>query len=79
MMLSFLQAIVNYEQAADYYRGEESNSSANKCLLKVAQYQAQLEHYDKAIEIYEQVSVNQKMVDCLIFLWWRWGSSACPV
>ena len=30
-------------------------SSASQCLLKVAQYSAQLEHYEKAIEIYEQV------------------------
>lgn len=30
-------------------------SSANKCLLKVASYSAQLEQYQKAIEIYEQV------------------------
>lgn len=30
-------------------------SSANKCLLKVASYSAQLEQYPKAIEIYEQV------------------------
>lgn len=30
-------------------------SSANKCLLKVATYAAQLEQYQKAIEIYEQV------------------------
>lgn len=30
-------------------------SSANKCLLKVATYAAQLEQYLKAIEIYEQV------------------------
>lgn len=30
-------------------------SSANKCLLKVATYAAQLEQYPKAIEIYEQV------------------------
>lgn len=46
----------HYEQAADYFKGEESLSSANKCLLKVAQYAAQLEQYDKAIQIYEQVS-----------------------
>ena len=38
------------------FQGEESNSSANKCMLKVAQYAAQLENYDRAIEIYEQVS-----------------------
>lgn len=47
----------HYEQAADYFRGEESTSSANKCMLKLAQYAAQLEHYDKAIQIYEQVGL----------------------
>ncbi|KFV05435.1 Beta-soluble NSF attachment protein, partial [Pterocles gutturalis] len=56
------QAIAHYEQAADYYKGEESNRqvgfSANKCLLKVAAYAAQLEQYQKAIEIYEQVGTN---------------------
>lgn len=50
------RAVQHYEQAADYFKGEESNSSANKCMLKVAQYAAQLENYDKAIQIYEQVS-----------------------
>ncbi|XP_054598565.1 N-ethylmaleimide-sensitive factor attachment protein, alpha b isoform X1 [Nothobranchius furzeri] len=49
------KAVAHYEQAADYYKGEESTSSANKCLLKVATYAAQLEQYPKAIEIYEQV------------------------
>uniref|UniRef100_A0A3Q0T4L7 N-ethylmaleimide-sensitive factor attachment protein, alpha b n=1 Tax=Amphilophus citrinellus TaxID=61819 RepID=A0A3Q0T4L7_AMPCI len=52
------KAIAHYEQAADYYRGEESTSSANKCLLKVATYAAQLEQYQKAIEIYEQVGTH---------------------
>ncbi|KAF1399617.1 SNAB protein, partial [Pelecanoides urinatrix] len=59
------KAIAHYEQAADYYKGEESNrqvvfvkDSANKCLLKVAAYAAQLEQYQKAIEIYEQVGTN---------------------
>ncbi|XP_015595646.1 alpha-soluble NSF attachment protein [Cephus cinctus] len=50
------RAVHHYEQAADYFRGEESNSSANKCLLKVAQYAAQLENYDRAIQIYEDVA-----------------------
>lgn len=50
------KAVQHYEQAADYFKGEESNSSANKCMLKVAQYAAQLENYDKAIKIYEQVA-----------------------
>ncbi|XP_067144740.1 alpha-soluble NSF attachment protein-like [Centruroides vittatus] len=49
------KAITHFEQAADYFKGEESNSSANKCLLSVAKYAAQLEQYEKAIEIYEQV------------------------
>ncbi|KAH9489047.1 hypothetical protein Btru_059345, partial [Bulinus truncatus] len=52
------KAIQNYEQAADYYKGEESNSSANKCLLKVAQFSATQENYEKAIEIYEQIAVS---------------------
>lgn len=34
-------------------------SSANKCLLKVGLYCAQLEQYPKAIEIYEQVCLMQ--------------------
>lgn len=49
------RAVHHYEQAADYFKGEESISSANKCLLKVAQYAAQLKNYEKAIQIYEQV------------------------
>ncbi|KAK1150736.1 alpha-soluble NSF attachment protein [Acipenser oxyrinchus oxyrinchus] len=52
------KAIAHYEQAADYYKGEESNSSANKCLLKVAAYAAQLEQYHKATKIYEQVGTH---------------------
>ncbi|XP_018422355.1 PREDICTED: beta-soluble NSF attachment protein isoform X1 [Nanorana parkeri] len=52
------KAIAHYEQSADYYKGEESNSSANKCLLKVAAYTAQLEQYQKAIEIYEQIGTS---------------------
>lgn len=56
------KAIAHYEQSADYYKGEESNSSANKSLLKVAAYAAQLEQYQKATEIYEQVRI-------LLFPW----------
>ncbi|XP_013787636.1 alpha-soluble NSF attachment protein-like [Limulus polyphemus] len=52
------KAVSHYEQAADYFKGEESSSSANKCLLNVAKYAAQLEQYDKAIEIYEQVGTS---------------------
>jgi len=49
-------AIAAYERAADYYMGEDSTSAANSCLLKVAQFSAQLERYDRAVEIYEQVA-----------------------
>lgn len=49
------RAINNYEKAADYFMAEESKSSGNKCKLKVAQYAAQLEDYDRAIKIYEEV------------------------
>lgn len=52
------KAITHYEQAADYYKGEESNTSANRCMLNVARYAAQLEKYDKAIQIYEEVAAN---------------------
>lgn len=52
------RAINNYEKAADYFMAEESKSSANKCKLKVAQYAAQLEDYDRAIQIYEEVNCN---------------------
>ncbi|XP_071274942.1 alpha-soluble NSF attachment protein-like isoform X1 [Agelaius tricolor] len=54
-LLDIEKAVAHYEQAADYYRGEESTSSANKCLLKVAAYAAQLEQFPRAIDIYEQV------------------------
>ncbi len=29
------KAMQHYERAADFFKGEESNSSANKCMLKV--------------------------------------------
>ncbi|KAF5402121.1 N-ethylmaleimide sensitive fusion protein attachment protein alpha [Paragonimus heterotremus] len=48
------QAIRHYEQAADYYKGEDSNSSAMKCQVMVAQLSTQLGHYDKAANIFEE-------------------------
>lgn len=54
-LLDIEKAISQYEQAADYYKMEESTSACNKCLLKVATYAAQMEQYQKAIEIYEQI------------------------
>ncbi|XP_022081425.1 alpha-soluble NSF attachment protein-like isoform X1 [Acanthaster planci] len=55
-LIDLEKAVENYERAAEYYKGEDSNSSANKCLLKVAMYAAQLEQYAKATEIYEEVA-----------------------
>jgi len=49
-------AIAAYQLAADYYEGEGQSSSANTCLLKVALFSAQLERYDKAIQLYEQIA-----------------------
>jgi len=54
--MDFPQAIENFTTAAEYFEGENAQSAANQCWLKVAQYSAQLEKYDKAIEIYENVS-----------------------
>ncbi|CAJ0579242.1 unnamed protein product, partial [Mesorhabditis spiculigera] len=48
--------ITHYQRAADYYNGEESKSSANKCLEKVAQHHAELEHWKEAVNIYEQIA-----------------------
>ena len=50
------KAIQHYEQAADYYQGEESTSHANKCHLKVAEMSALMERYEKSVEIYERVA-----------------------
>lgn len=52
----FSQAVSNYQKAADFHQGEHSRAAANKCLLKVAQYSAQTEDYERAIEIYEKVA-----------------------
>eukprot|EP00048_Salpingoeca_helianthica_P014447 m.221737 g.221737 ORF g.221737 m.221737 type:complete len:365 (-) comp15874_c0_seq1:325-1419(-) len=61
------KAIKYYEQAADHYEGEDSTSSRNKALLKVALLSAQLERYDRAVEIYEDVGT--KMIDNSLLKW----------
>ncbi|XP_076889502.1 alpha-soluble NSF attachment protein-like isoform X1 [Bidens hawaiensis] len=50
------KAMVYFDKAADLYQGEEVNSHANQCRLKIAQYAAELEQYQKAIEIYEDIA-----------------------
>lgn len=39
-LVDFEKTVLHYQTAADYYTGEESKTSANRCLLKVAQYSA---------------------------------------
>ncbi|KAI3458472.1 hypothetical protein Pfo_015135 [Paulownia fortunei] len=50
------QAIVYYERAADLFQSEDVTTSANQCKQKIAQFAAQLEQYQKAIEIYEEIA-----------------------
>ncbi|XP_022750516.1 alpha-soluble NSF attachment protein 2-like [Durio zibethinus] len=50
------QAIDYYEKASDFFQNEEVSTSANQCKQKVAQFAAQIEQYQKAIEIYEEIA-----------------------
>ena len=46
----------NFSRAAEYFKEDgNSEASATKCLLKVADYAAMDKQYAKAIEIYEEV------------------------
>ena len=58
-------SVEHYSKAADYYQCEESSANASRCLLNVARYAAQLQQYQKAIKIYEEVgttSVDSKLL-----------------
>ncbi|KAL4378441.1 hypothetical protein GQ457_02G012240 [Hibiscus cannabinus] len=50
------QAMDYFEKAADFFQNEDVSSSANQCKLKVAQFAAQIEQYQKAIAIYEEIA-----------------------
>ncbi|CAK9160607.1 unnamed protein product [Ilex paraguariensis] len=50
------QSIVFYERAADLFQSEEVTTTANQCKQKIAQFSAQLERYQPAIEIYEEIA-----------------------
>jgi len=56
--LDYEHSMQAYQQSADLYEGEGSQSSANSCLQKVAQFSAHLQNYDKAIEIYEKIATT---------------------
>ncbi|GMP96962.1 hypothetical protein CsSME_00045387 [Camellia sinensis var. sinensis] len=53
---NFKQAIFYYEKAADLFQSEDVTTTANQCRQKVAQFSAQLEQYQQAIEIYEDIA-----------------------
>ncbi|VVB02893.1 unnamed protein product [Arabis nemorensis] len=50
------KSIAYYEKAAEFYQTEEVTTSANYCKLKITQYSAQSEQYEKAIKIYEEIA-----------------------
>ena len=45
----------HYELAADFFKSEDSNSSAKSCMVKVAELSAKFNKYEAALGIYEQV------------------------
>ncbi|OIT03041.1 PREDICTED: alpha-soluble NSF attachment protein-like [Nicotiana attenuata] len=50
------QAIIYYEKAADLFQSEDVTTSANQCKQKIAQFSAELEKYQRAIEIFEEIA-----------------------
>lgn len=52
----YKEAIANYERAADYYKGEDSTGSGNKCLLKVAHMCATMQDFSKGASVFEDVA-----------------------
>ena len=52
------EAIENYQQASDYYLGEDAKAKSNACLLKIATFASdeKIANYDRAIDIFEQVA-----------------------
>ena len=52
------EAIINFQQAADFFAAENQKSHSTKAQLKVAEHSAYLGSYDKAIEVYESVAAH---------------------
>ncbi|XP_076953437.1 alpha-soluble NSF attachment protein-like [Bidens hawaiensis] len=50
------KAMDYYDKASDLYLGEESISYANQCRLKIAEHAAEMQQYQKAIEIFEDIA-----------------------
>lgn len=49
-------AIEMYTDAANLYEGEKSTSASNGCLLKAAQFKANLEKYSESISLFNKVA-----------------------
>jgi len=49
-------AMEAYCLAADYFEGDNQVSHSNNCLLKVALFSAQLQQYQRAIDIYQKIA-----------------------
>ena len=52
------KALQLYNQAGDFYKGEESTSAANKCFLKVAHIAADLGNYERSIELFSEIGAK---------------------
>ncbi|KAH9245781.1 hypothetical protein BASA81_016718 [Batrachochytrium salamandrivorans] len=50
------KAMSAYDQAGEWYSGEDSTAQANACMLKVAMFSATLEQYEKAVDLFERVA-----------------------
>jgi alpha-soluble NSF attachment protein len=50
------ECLTFYSQAADLFSTENATSDSNKCRLKIAEFSAELERYQKAMEIYEDIA-----------------------
>ncbi|XP_044472902.1 alpha-soluble NSF attachment protein-like isoform X3 [Mangifera indica] len=59
------KAILYFERASEYFENAEATTSANQCKLKVAQFSAQQEQYQKAIEIYEKIARQSLNINLL--------------
>ncbi|KAJ3354701.1 hypothetical protein GGF32_002380 [Allomyces javanicus] len=52
------KAMTAYETAAEWFQGEDASALANNCLTKVAHLAAQLEQYQRAIELFERIAAS---------------------
>lgn len=65
--LNYPKAVEHFQQAGDYYKNEDQTSSGNQCFLRVAVLSAELEQYDTAIQVYEQVATSS--LDVALLKW----------